>query len=256
MAEDKISVIFHLNVKIFAALGLPGFLKVFSQRKNKLAVLIYNSYVVIIDICFILLGLRVLAKLLFVPISTELIIEGIIAFAFLFQNFLRVVILYEKRKAIENYLGEINETTYISLEKGRDKFVKMFEENYKVAREVGKGIIIFLFVFSFLTFVLGPFVLPPEKDLVPGLYPLRDVHYSLIYIYHVIDFVAAGYALPRSTAMDLLCLTFVIFQLTQQQYLKEELRNILQKMKHESGLVENGGKQLEEWFRFHQDSLR
>lgn len=249
--NEKAFQIFSFIRTVFTYLGLPTFRTMFVQRSSKPFVFLFSFNAAFGEFVVWSSVFRVYYKILFETMNRGQWVEAAVAFGFGTQLLLRTLILYFKRKSVDDYLSEIDKITFITID-GKDNFLKLFENEYRTTKKAGKIIFQSQTVTGLSTVFLGIFFVPLESSLLPVGYPFMNSHYAMKYFYRVVDSLAPFYTM-RSSGMDLSILTFLKFHVVQQEYLRRKLENIL---KGRSETKREKETLLREWFQDHQYSLK
>lgn len=244
----KFLSVFKFMSVALTVLALPPSSTIFLIKKNRVISISYQLYALIAEMLVWTTAVRICGAL-FVSNQEHNVIEIVTGILYLVQLQFRYLVLVLKRKSLESYVTFVENLEYVTGD--NDAFLELFNKNHKRVYQLGSKMLTFEFVFSIFGFIVAPKVFGLKKNNSALIYPFNDYHPAIVEIYQIIDAFSICFVSMRPTAISLLSVALMVFHITQQEFLKNELRYMLENYEKDG----NDMKRLSLWAQKHQKSL-
>lgn len=246
---------YHFFIPFFASLSRAagfGFLKAKSWNLPPRA---FHTYCYISDCLMGFYVFRIISRI-FLPMTLPQAIEWISTLLYVGQVFVKSMIIQANHKRLTECVAKMDTFFRMVNKRDREEFGEIWAKQYNASNKFCK--ILFYSQVICLMLAYGPSfyksIVDPFATFItfPSYYFLYEFHYSFKVGYLIIDFITSNFCTFKTSAIEMLYLTFVSYYIASLKYMKVELKKIFEDFVAGS-LNPNA---LQWWIGTHKETLR
>lgn len=220
---------YHLFIPFFASLSRAagfGFLK---AKTWSLPPLVFRAYCFISDCLMGFYVFRIISRV-FLPMTLPQGIEWISTLLYVGQVFVKSLMIRMNYDRLTACVAKMDAFFQMANKRDRAGFGEIWRKQYNVANKFCKVIfysqqicLLLAYAPSFYNSIADP---SASFMTFPSYYFFYDTHYGFKVGYLVLDFITSAFCTFKTSAIEMLYLTFVSYYIASLKYMKVELRKI------------------------------